>query len=243
MKVIKNVSYDNRYPECILDIYLPDINPSPVFIYFHGGGLESGSKEEISEDLKQLPNHNIALVSVGYRLYPQAKYPDFILDVAKAINFIKEYNKDKQLFSDIYVGGTSAGGYLAMMLYFDRRYLGEYGIDPDEFKGWVFDAGQPTVHFNVLRERGLDTRLVRIDEGAPLYFINKDIDNEKQTKLLFIVAEHDLPNRYEQTMLLLKTLDQFNYDMTKVKLVIMLGYNHATYSICEEVNKFIKGIN
>lgn len=240
MKVIKNLCYDNEQEECTLDIYLPDTKPSPVFIYFHGGGLESGSKEEIPENMKQLPMRDIALISVDYRMYPSAKFPDFILDAAKSINFIKEYNANQHLFSDIYVGGTSAGGYLAMMLYFARHYLGQYGIDPDEFKGWIFDAGQPTVHFNVLRERGLDPRLVRVDEAAPIYFVDKDIDKTNQPRLLFIIAENDISNRYEQTMMLIKTLEQFKYDMNKVHLEIMKDHRHCSYSIYEMVQKFIK---
>lgn len=129
------------------------------FIYFHGGALEAGRKEDISNEFKDITN-NIALVSVEYRKYPKAKFPEFINDAAKAISFIVKYNEDKKLFSNYFVGGSSAGAYLAMMTYFDKRYLKEYGIEPSFISGWFFDAGQPTTHFNVLREKGLDTSLL-----------------------------------------------------------------------------------
>lgn len=170
------------------------------FIYFHGGALEAGRKEDISNEFKDITN-NIALVSVEYRKYPKAKFPEFINDAAKAISFIVKYNEDKKLFSNYFVGGSSAGAYLAMMTYFDKRYLKEYGIEPSFISGWFFDAGQPTTHFNVLREKGLDTRLIRVDEAAPIFFVDKDIERKEQPHLMFIVAENDLDGRLEQTML------------------------------------------
>lgn len=112
-------SEENYSDICSLNMYLPDVGtPFPVFIHFHGGGLENGSKDDVA-DLLDITSKGIALISVGYRKYPDAVYPEFIEDAAKAIAFIKEYDEKHNLFSSIYVGGTSAGAYLAMMNYFD----------------------------------------------------------------------------------------------------------------------------
>ncbi|MDF2543901.1 MAG: hypothetical protein K0S47_3619 [Herbinix sp.] len=241
MREMLNMIYDKNHADiCTLNIYLPEERDTlyPVFIYFHGGGMEGGSKDEIA-DLVNITSNGIALVSVEYRKYPQAKFPEFVEDTAKAVEFVKTYGETHNLFSDLYVGGSSAGGYLAMMVYFDRHYLNQYGILPEEIKGWVFDAGQPTVHFNVLRERGLDTRLARIDEAAPIYFIDHGMDQDKQSKLLFITADNDMPNRLEQTKLILKTMEQFNYDMSKVEFILMEGCGHCGYSIVNMVTDFI----
>ena len=240
MKEILNMIYDENHANiCSLGMYLPDAGAAyPVFIYFHGGGLEEGSKD-IPPEFKSFASKGIALASADYRLYPNAKFPEYIEDAAKAINFVKKYGLDNNLFSKIYVGGSSAGAYLAMMNYFDSRYLGQYGIAPDDIAGWVFDAGQPTVHFNVLRERSLDTRLVRVDEAAPIYFIDHDVDSANQSKLLFIVAENDIENRLEQTKLTLKTMEQFGYDMSKVYFKFMSGCSHCSYPINDIVSDFI----
>jgi hypothetical protein len=241
MNVFLNLNYDKRYPDiCNLDIYVPDTEmPCPVFIYFHGGGLESGSKEDNSEDLKKITMHNIALVSVEYRKYPQAKYPDYIEDAAKAIDFIFKYNIENNLFSDYFIGGSSAGAYLSMMLYFDHRYLSIYGINVSSISGWFFDAGQPSVHFRVLSERGLDPRMVRVDEAAPLYFVSADIDTTKQGYLMFVVAENDVEGRLEQTQLLLNTMKQFKYDMSRITFKFMKGCAHCEYPIQDVITSFI----
>jgi hypothetical protein len=245
MKELLNIIYDDNHPSfCLLDMYLPDTDsPCPVFIYFHGGGIEGGSKKDISEEFKNLTLQNIALVSVDYRMYPNAKFPEYIEDTAKAIDFVKKHGEANHLFSEIFTGGSSAGAYLTMMTYFDNSYLGKYNMKPDSIKGWFFDAGQPTVHFNVLNERGLDPRLVRIDEAAPLYFINHDIDSRCQSRTMFIVAENDIESRLEQTKLILKTMEQFHYDMSKVDYKLMSGCTHCSYPIHDMVSDFILCMN
>lgn len=242
MRELLNIIYDENHADiCTLDIFLPEDGYSshPVFIYFHGGGIESGSKEETS-DLVNITSKGIAFVSVGYRIYPQAKFPDFIEDAAKAIAFVKAYGETHKLFSEIYAGGQSAGAYLTMMVYFDHHYLNKYGLIPEDVKGWIFDAGQPTVHYNVLRERGFDSRLVRIDEAAPIYFLDHEMDSSNQSRLMFITADNDMPNRLEQTRLLLKTMEVFHYDMSKVEFKIMEGSTHCSYSILKLVLDFIQ---
>ena len=56
MKKLENIYYTNmKLPQQILDVYLPDCDAFPVFIYFHGGGIESGDKTEPTfyNDLQQ----------------------------------------------------------------------------------------------------------------------------------------------------------------------------------------------
>ena len=46
MKIIENLHYTKRNNETDLaKIYLPEKESFPVFLYFHGGGLERGSLE------------------------------------------------------------------------------------------------------------------------------------------------------------------------------------------------------
>lgn len=84
------------------------------------------------------------------------------------------------------MGGSSAGGYLSMMLCFDKKYYEAVGVSPSDISGCVHDAGQPTVHFKVLKERGIDSRRIIIDESAP-FTISEPQTNILRCSLLFLI--------------------------------------------------------
>ncbi len=229
MKIIKDICYSKAgHPEQTLNLYLPDTDSFKVFLYMHGGGLENGCKGCGDEVGEYLAERGIAAVSIDYRLYPQAMYPEFLLDSAEAIGWVHKHIGEYGNCEGLYIGGSSAGGYLSMMLCFDSKWLAPYKLPADFIKGYVHDAGQPTTHFNVLRERGIDSRKVVIDDAAPLYYIG---DAAEYPPMLFIVSDGDMENRYEQTQLVLSTLKHFGYDENKICYKLMHGgHCHYTYS-------------
>ncbi len=91
-----------------LDLCIPDTAHFPLFIYFHGGGLENGDKR--CPFLDGLIEHGIAYASVDYRIYPEACYPDFLYDAADAVAFLKEHIGEYGKCDGMYIGGSSAGG-------------------------------------------------------------------------------------------------------------------------------------
>ncbi len=209
MKIIKDIYYSKeQIPEKSLDIYIPDGECHGVMLFMHGGGIEAGEKKHHRRDGEYLAEHGYGFISINYRMYPNAKYPEFIMDsaeaVAWAVNNIEKLCGCKKL----YVGGDSAGGYLSMMLCFDKRYYEAFGISNADISGYFHDAGQPTAHFNVLKYGGIDPRRVIVDETAPLYHIGLE---ESYPPMRFIVSDNDMFARYEQTMLVLKTLEHFGY--------------------------------
>ena len=113
-----------------------------------------------------------------------------------------------------------------MMLCFDPMWYAAYGVRPAQIAGYIHDAGQPTCHFNVLKERGIDSRRVIIDNSAPLYHIG---NGTKYPPMLFIVSDNDMKNRYEQTQLVLGTLKHFKYDESKIFYRLMHG-KHCEYN-------------
>ena len=226
MKKIENIAYKNTgHERHLLDIYLPDQEEFSVFVYFHGGGITGGAKGGTLA-LEYIAKQGIAVVDANYRLYPEAKYPDFIEDAADAVAWAKEnmgkYGKVKGFF----VGGSSAGGYISQMLCFDKKYLGAVGIDADSLSGYILDAGQPTAHFNVLKEHGQDSRRVIIDERAPIFYID---DTRTYAPMQIFLAENDMENRREQTMLLMSTMKHFGHDMDRVDYRYMEGFRHCRY--------------
>lgn len=209
VKKIKDVEFAHGLK---LDIYVPDACVS-TFIYFHGGGLESGDKSDAAVFADVLAEKGIAVVSANYRMYPDAAYPDFIEDAAAAVAWVY-YNADLYgLSKKIFAGGSSAGGYLSMMLCFAPEFLKQKDVKTDDIAGYVFDAGQPTVHFNVLRERGLDCRRIIVDEAAPLYYVGTAAN---YPPMLIIVSDDDIACRYQQTEVLIASLENFgckNYQL------------------------------
>ena len=209
----------------VLGLYLPETEQFPVFIYFHGDGLEAGDKPEAEFFAQQLTEKNIAVASVRYRMYPDAKFPDFIEDCAQSVKWIIDNIGTYGKCSGIFVGGSSAGGYLSMMLCFDSHYLKDAGVQPDQVTGYIHNAGQPTSHFNVLREQGIDTRRIIVDQTAPLYFVGME---DHYSPMLFLAADHDMENRLEQTELMMSTLRHFRYDESTFHFV-KLHADHCSY--------------
>lgn len=224
MRKITGIPY-GEHKENLLDLYLPDEGAFDLFLYAHGGGMEAGNRAKEAVVYEHLAQHGIAVASIDYRMYPEAKYPDFVEDTAAAAAWVHAHIGGYGDCRRIFIGGSSAGAYLSMMLCFDERWLGAHGLSAADFAGFVHDAGQPTKHFNVLRELGIDTRRVIVDDTAPLYHIGKTID---LPPMLFIVSDNDMENRIEQTTLVRSTLRHFGFPEEKMPLRLMHG-KHCHY--------------
>lgn len=116
-----------------MDVYLPkDASPAtplPVVVWWHGGGLLQGNKENLPPHLRRFPNkglngQGVIVVSPNYRLAPQAAILETLADADSAVNYVRTKLNDKlaaigesaRVDPDrIVVSGGSAGGYLALM--------------------------------------------------------------------------------------------------------------------------------
>ncbi len=227
MRTYPNIIYSPMgHEKQKLDMYLPDAEAFPVFLYFHGGGIEAGDKWQDQPFLLGLAEKGVGVVSANYRLYPEAKYPEFIEDAAAAVAWVKSHIEEYGHCTKLFIGGSSAGGYISQMLCFDKRYLGAHGIDSDSLDGYYLDAGQPTTHFNVLRERGVHPYRVIIDEAAPIYHVESGRD---YAPMKIVVSDRDMENRLEQTQLLVSTLKHLGCDMSKVDFEIIEDSVHCGY--------------
>lgn len=225
-----DMPYDAAHSQCLVDLGEPaQIAQPPLLIWFHGGGLEAGD-QKLGPELRNLvQEHGIAVASVGYRMYPQARFPEFIEDCARAIAWLVKEERICERFSKVFIGGSSAGGYLSMMLYFAERFLREAGVNPEIIDGCIFNAGQPMSHYRVLKERGIDSRCVRVDDAAPLWYISESFKGKRTVPLLILAADHDMVNRLEQNVVLQTALTHFDYPPEKVEFRVMEGYRHCGY--------------
>ena len=95
-----------------------DQDKRPVILFIHGGALIVGHRSNINpEQLEIYINVGYNLISIDYRLAPEAKLKAIIEDIQDAYRWIREAGP--KLFSidpdRIAVIGHSAGGYLTLM--------------------------------------------------------------------------------------------------------------------------------
>lgn len=203
MRVIKDLKYNEWNA---LDIYAADKKDADTIVYFHGGGIESGDKSDsyYVEMAECFAREGYHFVSVNYRLYPRAKYPDYLTDCAEAVAFVENARKNRHEKGKLFIAGQSAGAWIATMLAVNEGLLKAVGIDNGKIDGWIIDSAQMTSHFNVIKhEKGLDPNLQRIDEFAPLYYVNKET---AFSRMLLIFYERDMPCRPEQNLLFYKSI-------------------------------------
>jgi acetyl esterase/lipase len=102
------------------EVYRPSAVSSrtPVIVYIHGGALMMGSRTNINgQQLNAYIRAGYTVVSIDYRLAPEAKLPVIIEDLRDAFRWVRE--TAPRLFpidpQRIAVVGHSAGGYLTLM--------------------------------------------------------------------------------------------------------------------------------
>jgi acetyl esterase/lipase len=119
--VDRDVRYHEEDPAQVLDIWRrpgrPAGTPSPVLVYVHGGSWTGGSKRMPSAYLTaQLAARGWLCVSIDYRLGPRHRWPTQIVDVKRALAWLRAnisaYGGDP---SFIAITGGSAGGHLAAL--------------------------------------------------------------------------------------------------------------------------------
>ena len=187
----------------LLDIHTPDRESFDTLIWLYGGGLETGSRKD-KDYPAAVTDAGYAFASIEYRMYPDAKFPDYLYDAADAIAYLVKKMPElggKRLF----LMGESAGAYLTMMLLMDPQYFANAGIDQSCIAGFISDSAQQFCHFRVLKEMGLDSRLERINERAPIYFIREGL---KIRPLLLMYYKDDMKCRPEETRLIYASFQQ-----------------------------------
>ena len=96
-------------------IYTPEgEGPFPVLVYLHGGGWVLGGLADLDADYRTIANAvKCVVVSVGYRLAPEHKFPVPVEDAYHATCWVAENSVRLAGNGVIAVGGSSAGGNLA----------------------------------------------------------------------------------------------------------------------------------
>ncbi len=149
-----------------LDLYRPagSGGPWPVILFLYGGGWNKGSRADYLFLAEPLARAGFLVAVADYRLWPEASFPAFIEDGARALAWLKAgvgvRGGDP---ARLLLLGHSAGAYNALLLALDRRFLAAEGLAPDAITAVmglagpyafnpldydstrpVFDVGRPT---------------------------------------------------------------------------------------------------
>lgn len=116
---------------------------APVVVFFYGGAWRSGNKRLYRYVAKALARRGYVAVVPDYRIYPEARYPDFLEDGAQVVRWVRDniagYGGDP---GKIFLKGHSAGAHIAAMLSIDPRWLAQVGLSPGrDIAGLIGIAG------------------------------------------------------------------------------------------------------
>ena len=119
IRVLRDLPYSEAGKRGLLDLYLPEriTDKAPVLLQVHGGAWVVGQKDHQGQPLMtHLAAKGWICVAINYRLSPRDPWPAHIVDVKRAIAWVKEhiaeYGGDPDYLA---ITGGSAGGHLAAL--------------------------------------------------------------------------------------------------------------------------------
>ncbi|NQT84655.1 alpha/beta hydrolase fold domain-containing protein, partial [bacterium] len=127
-----NVKY-GTHERNVFDLWLAKSDsPTPLVIYYHGGGFRGGDKRSVNTTLlKKLVESGVSVAAVNYRLSGVAPFPAQMHDCARALQFIRhhaaKYNLDPKRVG---ATGGSAGAGISMWLAFHNNLADLSSSDP-----------------------------------------------------------------------------------------------------------------
>ena len=211
--------------QCRLDVYLPKNSTAdtPLLVWFHGGALKGGARTAGGSvaAAKSLAEQGVGVILPSYRLNPKVTFPAYLEDAAKAVRWAVDHAETLKIRPKIYVGGHSAGGYLAALLAMDPQYLRKAGVPPELIAGYVCMSGQMMTHFTVAEERGISTEIITADDAAPIHYLRKDTP-----PMLILIGDNDWPARLEENAYFVAAMRRI-VDSRNLSFQIIPGRTHG----------------
>lgn len=200
---VNDVKYGDTYPNSYLDISYPNEDTSinrPTIVYFHGGGFFGGDKAlgdplAVNDDANYLFDKLVLddfnLVNVNYVLVPEFHFPDPVIQMNEAINYLIDNQEELGLnMEDVVIFGQSAGAIMAA----------QYGaiLSNEEYKNSYKLTEEPKLELTNIR--GL------IIDDAPL-----DIPNFESLKLKLLIGNYLNDSIFFDDKELAKQYNPLNY--------------------------------
>lgn len=123
VREVHDVAYGDKKKQR-LDLYFPaGRTPHTALVFVHGGRWRSGDKNEYRYVGRALAERGFAVAVVGYRLFPEVRFPCFVHDVAQATCYLQQHNA-RLGWPDapMWLCGHSAGAHIAALVGLEPAY-------------------------------------------------------------------------------------------------------------------------
>jgi arylformamidase len=141
-------------PGELLDLFLPAGTPRGTYLYIHGGYWRALSKDDYSFVAGPLVDQGIAVAVMEYDLCPRVSIATIVDECRRAVSWLAREGPNGPLV----VGGSSAGGHLAAMMF--ATDWTSHGLAKSPLSGGVSLSGvhdlRPLVQFSFNSDFKLD---------------------------------------------------------------------------------------
>jgi acetyl esterase len=128
IEVVADISYGPHERQA-LDLFAPPASSAlrPALIFVHGGAFTDGSRHRSDEVyanvLYYFARNGVVGINTGYRLAPEAQYPEATRDIAAVVRYVRDHAQSLRIDpARIFLMGHSAGGAHAGSYAYDRRF-------------------------------------------------------------------------------------------------------------------------
>jgi acetyl esterase/lipase len=172
VQVERDIPYvEGGGPRHQLDVYAPRaaVRDAPVLLQIHGGGWTIGNKREQALPLmNHLASRGWICVAANYRLSPKATFPDHLIDLKRALHWIRENIASHGGNPDFVAAtGGSAGGHLSALLALtsgDTRYQPGFEHADTSLRACIpfYGIYDFTNQYRLQAQRGLESFIGRV---------------------------------------------------------------------------------
>ncbi len=163
----ENLEFEYNEDALNLNVIVPkNAEKSPVLVFIHGGGFNSGSNYEFNHNSEIYAENGVILVSINYRVG--------VFGYLTHENIFKENNRDGNFgLDDIYTA-----------IRWVKKYIGEFGGDPDNITLIGQSAGAISIQYLCLSKlcEGLFNRVIMLSGGGkfPNFALPKQANNTRE---------------------------------------------------------------
>ncbi|MFP6874346.1 MAG: alpha/beta hydrolase fold domain-containing protein [Verrucomicrobiales bacterium] len=209
-----NIRY-GEHERNVYDVWLAQSDtPTPLVIYYHGGGFRTGDKGSIRPQLlNALLQEGISVAAANYRLSGSAPFPAQMHDSARALQHIRHNAKKYNIDPDrIGATGGSAGGHISLWLAFHDDMA-----DPKSEQLIARQSTRLTTAAVIAAQSSIDPRFIQ-------QLFNTDQVNLAVAQLFGMKGAEDIDN--EKLHPLFEEASPLNH-VTRDDVPVMAYYNQA----------------